>query len=309
MSQKDSYGEIIKQRALPLFCQPWWLDITAGPDGWDVLISRHADGTLQAVWPFGKKQSIGFTRIFLPPYTPYLGPQLIYPNSLTEYERRSFEHKVIGDLISNLPTSRDIRFKWSVGYDNWMPFYWQGFEQTTRYTYISNPIANEEDQLRCLKNSVRRQIKKAEAELEVQESNDVTSVLRLYESSLEQQAASHAADEGLLRKLNDKIAEHQCGTVLEARSGEEVVAALYLVWDQDQMYYLYGGQDIKSKDSGAKTYLFWKALRMASERQLIFNFEGSMIPGVERFFRGFGAILHPVHFIYKRKFPFTLVGI
>jgi hypothetical protein len=309
MNQQSSYRTFAGQRELPLFCQPWWLDITAGADNWDALISKHADGTVQAVWPFGKKKQLGFTRIFLPAYTPYLGPQLFYPDQLNEYEHRSFEHKVIEDLLSRLPKARDIRFKWTVGYDNWMPFYWQGFEQTTRYTYISKPIASEEEQLRTLKNSVRRQIKKAEAELEVQESADVTSVLRLYESSLEQQAAGHAADEGLLRKLHDKITEHQSGTILEARSGEEVVAALYLVWDQEQMYYLYGGQDIKSKDSGAKTYLFWKALRMASERQLTFNFEGSMIPGVERFFRGFGAVLQPVHFIYKREFPFSFIGI
>jgi len=308
MSQKDSYRSIAGQMALPLFCQPWWLDVTAGSDGWDVLISKHADGTIQAVWPFGKKQSLGFTRIFLPSYTPYLGPQLFYPRSLNEYERRSFEHKVIGDLISNLPASRDIRFKWAVGYDNWLPFYWKGFEQTTRYTYIC-PIADEQTQWKSLKSSAQRQIKKAEGEFDVEESTDVTSVIRLYRSSLEQKSEGQEADETLLRELHSRVLEHQCGTVLEAKHGANVVASLYLVWDHEQMYYLYGGQDAGSKDSGAKTYLFWQALRMASERQLSFNFEGSMIPGVERFFRGFGAVLHTVHFIYKRKFPFTLVGI
>jgi hypothetical protein len=309
MNQQSSYRTFAGQRELPLFCQPWWLDVTAGPDNWDAVISRQADGTIQAVWPFGKKTQFGFTRIFLPSYTAYLGPQLFYPDKLNEYERRSFEHMVLKDLISKLPQSRDVRFKWSVGYDNWMPFFWQGFEQTTRYTYISKAISSEEEQLLSLKNSVRRQIKKAEAELDFQESTDVTSVLRLFASSLEQRTESLDVNEGLLRKLHSKVIEHQSGTVLEARNKEEVIAALYLVWDHEQMYYLYGGQDGKSKDSGAKTYLFWKALRMASERQLTFNFEGSMIPGVERFFRGFGAVLQPVHFIYKREFPFSFIGI
>jgi lipid II:glycine glycyltransferase (peptidoglycan interpeptide bridge formation enzyme) len=75
------------------------------------------------------------------------------------------------------------------------------------------------------------------------------------------------------------------------------------------MYYLFGGMDEAYGDSGAKSLLFWKAINMASEKNLTFNFEGSMIPGVERFFRSFGGELTPVYYIYKRKFPFNLIPI
>jgi hypothetical protein len=65
--------------------------------------------------------------------------------------------------------------------------------------------------------------------------------------------------------------------------------------------------DERYNDSGAMSLLFWNAIKLASEKGLAFNFEGSMIPGVERFFRSFGGGLTPVFYISKRKFPFNLI--
>jgi hypothetical protein len=62
-----------------------------------------------------------------------------------------------------------------------------------------------------------------------------------------------------------------------------------LVWDRKRAYYLAGGGDPTLRTSGATALLLWKMMQFASGRSAVFDFEGSQIPAVERFFRAFGA--------------------
>ena len=54
-----------------------------------------------------------------------------------------------------------------------------------------------------------------------------------------------------------------------------------------------GGGDPEFRNSGATSLLMWNAIQFASTVSQIFDFEGSMIESVERFFRGFGAVQTP----------------
>ena len=68
-------------------------------------------------------------------------------------------------------------------------------------------------------------------------------------------------------------------------------AALFTVFDSKTAYYLAGGGDPDLRDSGAMTLLLWDSIQHASGFAEVFDFEGSMIPEIERFFRGFGGDL------------------
>ena len=122
MSTITTYRNAAPQLRLPVFAQPWWLDVAA-PEQWNAVLAYDDKGNITATWAFGLKQVGGMKRIFMPPYTPYLGPIFQYPAGLNEYDRRSFENKVAEQLIAQLPESKDIRFKWQPGADNWLPFF------------------------------------------------------------------------------------------------------------------------------------------------------------------------------------------
>jgi hypothetical protein len=66
-------------------------------------------------------------------------------------------------------------------------------------------------------------------------------------------------------------------------------AAAYIVWDEQAAYYLMGGADPELRTSGATSLLMWEAIKFASTVTQTFDFEGSMIESIERFFRAFGA--------------------
>ncbi|HAP68335.1 MAG TPA: methicillin resistance protein, partial [Flavobacteriales bacterium] len=77
------------------------------------------------------------------------------------------------------------------------------------------------------------------------------------------------------------------------------VASLLLVWDDESAYYLAGAVDPDNKNTGAMSLLMWTAILFSSSVTNAFNFEGSMIEPVERFFRSFGATQTPYFEIRK----------
>ena len=62
-----------------------------------------------------------------------------------------------------------------------------------------------------------------------------------------------------------------------------------------------GGADETFKSSGAYSLLIWKAIQMSAKLTQQFNFCGSMLPSVERFFRSFGGEQTPYLHIKKTK--------
>ena len=68
-----------------------------------------------------------------------------------------------------------------------------------------------------------------------------------------------------------------------------VHAAAYVVWGGEVAYYLVGGGDPELRCSGAGSLVMWESILRAREVAPVFDFEGSMLPPVERFFRAFGG--------------------
>ena len=75
----------------------------------------------------------------------------------------------------------------------------------------------------------------------------------------------------------------------------------YLIWDATTAYYLLAGDDPARRASGAGMLLAWEAIRYASAVLGLrcFDFEGSMLPGVERVRVRFGAVQTPYFFVWK----------
>jgi len=76
-------------------------------------------------------------------------------------------------------------------------------------------------------------------------------------------------------------------------------AGVLIVWDAESCFYLMGGGDPTLRSSGASSLCVWEAIRHASTVSREFDFEGSMIEPIERFFRGFGAVQRS-YFLVRR---------
>lgn len=309
MTCQEKYRQFCQSFDVPLYISPEWLDaVTQNQEDWDVIFSYTSEGKIQGFWPFVFKRQLFWTKMTMPAFTPYMGPGLVYPDNLSEYEKRSFENKVLEELINQIPSFAAIRFKWTIRYDNWLPFYWKGFRQQTAYTYLIKDTSEPDVIFKNFKNSTQRQIRKARQQLSVRNTNDPEGVLSMFKISMRNQP-DYKVDETLLKKLHLVALRKKQVEILEAIDAESrVLGALYLVFDKEEMLYLYGGYDEAFNDSGAMPLLFWSALQSAHQKGVRFNFEGSMLPGVERFFRSFGGELAPVFTIEKLGFPYKLLN-
>jgi len=84
-------------------------------------------------------------------------------------------------------------------------------------------------------------------------------------------------------------------------------AAIYIAWDKQTCYYIMGGADENYRSSGAYSLLLWEAIKTASGVCKEFDFCGSMIPSIERFFRSFGG--EQVPYFHLKKINSKALGL
>jgi hypothetical protein len=273
--------------ATSLFEQPWWLDAVA-PGHWDELLLRRGDHVV-ARWPYVLSKRCGLTAMRMPPLTPTLGPWLMMTDA-KYYTEVSRQMELLEELIARLPRADYICQALSPQISSWLPFYWAGFEQTTRYTYRLFDISDPDAIWNGMDNTIRRNIRKAEKRVEVNSDLGIDELLRIVEMSFRRQGKSMPYRRDLVYRLDAACARHNCRRMFFAEdAAKRIHAAAFIVWDQNAAYYLMGGGDPELRSSGAHAFLLWKAFNFCASVTTAFDFEGSALRNVEHFFRAFGA--------------------
>lgn len=280
-----------------IFAQPWWLDAVA-PGFWNEAIIQR-DGQCIARMPYVTQRRHGSLRITMPPLTQTLGPWLHY--SSEKYASRLSEEKdLISQLISQLPRFAKFNQRFHHRITNWLPFYWHGFSQTTRYTYVIPTLENLDEIWNGMASNIRREIRKAEKSVGVRNDRGLGAFLNLNEMVFRRQKIEIPYSRAVAERIDAACGARTCREIFFAEDATgRLHAALYLVWDSEAAYYLMGGGDPDLRTSGATSLLFWRAINYAATVTRSFDFEGSMIEPIERFFRAFGARQVPYFQITK----------
>ncbi len=254
-------------------------------------------------WFLRKKR--GFTLSYQPFLIPYLGPFIFYPDAQKTSTRLSWEKEMMDKLINQLPKAGYFNQAFRPDILNWLPFYWKGFQQSTRYTYQLDLNESRQTLWNGLKDNIRRQIKKAEKNLSITSSNNLNPLLELKHRQAKKQGKKfHIADD-YAKRLFDISLKNKEATLWYAKDVQNRIhAGIWIVTDANSAVYLMGSSHPDYKQSGAMSLLMWTAILAAKEKKVIkFDFEGSMIKSVERFFRSFGAGQIPYFEISKIRNP------
>ena len=278
------------ETSIPLFSQAWWLDALADDDGWDVALVEKG-GQVVASMPFVMRKRFGRIILGHPPFTQTLGPW-IREVSGKQASRSAREKELMQALIAALPRYDHFSENWHFSQANWLPFYWAGFTQTTRYTYRFPDLSDQQKLWNGLRENIRGDIRKAEGRFGLQVRTDlgVDAFLHLNVQTFKHQGKDLPYSKALVARLNDACIEKQARRIFIAEDAQgRAHAGIYLVWDQNSAYYLMGGGDPELRKSGATSLCMWEAIKFASTVSQSFDFEGSMLEPIERFFRAFGA--------------------
>jgi len=296
---KDPYDDLVS--ASPqgsLFCRKWWLEAVA--PGRHRILEVRRDRELVAAWPLVEEINGGGRNCVMPPLTQKLGI-LFRPSSAKYAESLSHQHEATNCLIDQLPEYARFEHRFHENFTNWLPFYWKNFHQTTRYTYLLPDLSSEEALWQEARPECRKNIRKARKQgLRILEDFPVEDFINLHRLTFQRQAKAAPFDDEVIRRIDLACAQRGQRQVLAAADGRNRVhAAIWFAWDGGTAYYLMMGSEPELRQSGAQKLLLWEAVQRSRAFASRFDFEGSMLPSVEKNFRGYGSRQTPYFVIYK----------
>ncbi len=298
MNAPERYDELVAASpAGSVFATSWWLDAVA-PGRWRPHVLLEADRPV-AAWPTVVRRTMWGDIHAGAPLTPYLGPIML--TSDDPVKRRAEEISLLERLLDEIGPAAMIDARCHPGFDYWTPLRWHGFAQTTVYTWRLSDLVDLDALFARVRENVRREIRKSRKRAIEVSGGTLEELLAVHARTVAHQGIGDAErSRTVLARIEDAASRRDARTILIARDGDgNAHAGAYLVHDARHSYYLVGGSDAELRGSGAMSAVMWAAIEDAARRRTGFDFEGSMLPGVERFFRAFGGAPQAVSRVRK----------
>jgi len=293
-----------------IFHESWWLDTfkKVYRHGYSVqYIGLFQEPNLLAAIPIPVHRRIGINFIHNPKLTPYLGPmfsqELLKGKRVSHISKQKEANSLFAKVLKK--SGLVLYYPFSLGHIDLQPYKWTGFKIGVHYTYtidLNQPLEEiwaEMDKRR------RNEIRKVDSLNPEIAKDELKSFITLNEMSFKRQRKKYNLKKFWKMLFEECSKRGQC-KVWTAYIKEEPVASVFLVWDNRRAYYLGGG--IKDNSHGTMSLLLWKAIKFSKKRGLkIFDFEGSDVPSIEKYFREFGGKIQPVYYIEHNSIKTNLM--
>jgi len=302
MHNKDLYRELCKtEPTIPIFSKEWWLDAVCGEDNWGAVVIEKS-GNIVGALPYYMIRKKGFNRITMPPLTQTMGPWIKYPPNQKYTNRLSHEKDIYTEIISRLPDFGDFQQNFNYRVTNWLPFFWQGFQATTRYTYVIENLDDLDEVLLRFKDNMRNKIKKARKIVSVVDEGKIEDFYAINRKTFERQGLDIPYSLDFLIKKDRILAKKNCRRIFFAVDQDGCIhSALYLIWDELSSYVHMVGEDPVLRNSGAGILLIYESIKFTKETLNLdcYDFEGSVIESVEEVRRSCGGVQKPYFSVSK----------
>lgn len=249
-----------------------------------------------------KEKKFGITLFRNPPFTPECGPffEARARNTVAALEeRRDVLDAMAVFLSSNHFSVRCISLspEWSDG----LPFYWRKYKVIPHYTYRLDLAKSRIDLQAGLCPKRRNDISRATRDgVTASLEGDYRLVRDLSSSALKR-----SGKDPRIRYLDAILFQFASPTnsyAFTAQNGDRPLATCFVIHDSTVAYNLLTGHVGEGAHRGGGAIAHWQAILHAQELGLrIFDFEGSIIPPIESFFRGFGGTL--THYFTVNRAP------
>jgi Acetyltransferase (GNAT) domain len=285
-----------------LFHTTYWLEASQMP--FRIYAVFQDDALLGGfVAPYSKLSRVGLVsdRPFLTPYTGLV----IFPRAQKQSAIITEFKNIASQLVDELKTDFSaLNVRLSPFVNDLQPFIWAGLGAGVRYTYHVD-VSDLNKAWENVGRKTRHSIKRAKEEgLQVKYDLHPAEYLDLFKATKSKGTASSA----LIGRYHSALGGRKLAQTFGIYSPEgRMLSAVYLVWDRFRSYYLMGGfREVKGDNQpgfSATALAIWEAMRFTREDLGLsqFDLEGSMIPGVELFFRKFGGALVPFYTISWHK--------
>jgi lipid II:glycine glycyltransferase (peptidoglycan interpeptide bridge formation enzyme) len=283
MNQQQPYISFIKDKNVSVFATDWWLNAVCGNENWNAIISKKNNSG----FAFHQKNKF-FQNAILPsiltPYQPFINfdEEIIASISKYNFVELFCKNYTEADLLLLKKYQFDISYK------------------SNRYLDCSNLDVVYSN----FKPTLKRQIKKAEETLTIVENGNLNDLFDVCNQVFARQNIALPYTFEQLKSVDDAASINKSRFFLIAYNADnKPCAAIYVVFDQQYCYYLIGGIATEFKNTGAMSLLIWQAIKFANANHLIFDFCGSTIPSIDKFFSTFNAAQQQILVINKYSNP------
>jgi len=264
----------------------WYLDLTAR--NWDGII----DEDYKSVFPVTWNLKYGIRYVFQPLLTQQLG---LFTSDAPGIQ-------LMGEFLNAIPARfRHVEMNLNASNKSSFP----GYKSSQRINYeldLAAPYAKIQE---GYSTNTRRNIRKAEDQSLMLKNIDPDEYMAFKSDTGDKPKSSEQTDR--LTKIFSTLAGKQKGEIRGAFSNDRLCAAVVWAYSNTRRIYLNSVSDEAGKDLRAMFLLVDDFIKNNAEATLILDFEGSMIPGIARFFEGFGASRNDYTRIKKSSFPLNII--
>jgi hypothetical protein len=285
----------------PVFLQDWYLDAVCGPERWRAVMVEKG-GTLAAILPFFLKKRLLWRYVSMPVLGRFMGPYV-----MSQYRNTPTETNLLKELVAQIPPSL-VSYSQDFHYNaaNWLPFYWQGYQQTTRYSYRLDLSSLEAVWQNIAPDYRNNKIRKARQQVRIEAGGVPDELYRLDSAGYARQGLQTPYSLSFLKNLYEAMQQRGQGEIFLAKdlATGQIHAAACLIWDRSSSYYLIAGEYPALRHSGAGILLAWHCAEYTANTLHLpcFDFLGSMVPAIARVRSQFGALPYPYFRVEKRSY-------
>lgn len=306
MTDKELYLAFCKrEKELPLFSQPWYLDAVCGKGNWDILMVKKGN-EIAATMPIYKQKKYGFTFSQMPHLTKYWGPY--FPKKFRSLKK---QQTLMRELISQFPSFDFFEQNLHPSLTNWLPFFWEKFETSIRYTFVIDLEEDLEKIYAKISTDYRNnKIPKAKEIIQITSDRSLQEFYDVQVKTFDRQKIVFPFSFDFLEKYDKILGKNDARKMFFAIDKDNRIHSIvYLIWDEDTAYFLMAGDDTDLRNSGAGILLAWHVIQYVKEvlQKKKFDFLGSMIEPITRVRRNFGATQVP--FFHIKKYNSILLKI
>lgn len=250
------------------------------------LVSSYEEDKLVGILPYYVKKKLAYTYITHPPMIKWMGPLI---SQQCKNKRRT-----ITELLSKLPNVAYIEqnFSYALRKED-LPEEWaNNFEE--QYSYRIEDIQDLESVFKGIYPDYRNnKLKKANEILHMSTAGSIEDFISVHHQSFSRQSIDFPVSHKELKKHIENLLEQKIATLMFAKDKDNNIHSVALLsWDEKTAYLHMAGDDINLRKSGSGIFTTWEAIKYASERLNLtsFDFEGSMLPNVERVRKRFGGV-------------------
>lgn len=234
----------------------------------------------------------------IPPYTQYFSPLYgsFSNSSLTD------EHECLAAVLGMIKNARHVDFKLPRGHRSVLPYHWKGFESSVTLTHIISGTLDT--YLANLNKNKARELKKLQTMVEAGEISIESEINKTDLHFLLQQTSNRKefnANSDMVENIVNSAAGSFAKKIVIRSATHGLLAFGFFPYDNKAVYNLINAS-VRITDPVLKTInllLLYKAIEFALSTGRDFDFEGSMLPGVEAFCRLMGGTQMPVYRVQK----------